>query len=248
MYKVIADFINDNWFATGLTPTLRILNYDGTLLRQVDMIEVAEWSYKYEFTDINPDKLYFFKMDAGTDDVIWRYKSATNQIEDATSPTRNVFRQASRRDDIDGIMDKKMDMFWEKFNNLPKQEPTPLDNTEFIGTITKIILEKIENNKTDIDYAYIDNIVSDKISNIKFPEIPTQKETDISPIQEWISKLLEEFKSWLKDIYETVYPLVDDRNKKKLKKDKEIKDKIMDKIANEIIKDNMAKDLLLKML
>lgn len=244
MYKVTASWINSTWFATWLTPTLRILLDTWALLRQVTMTEVWEGNYKYDFIDIENDKLYFFNIDAWVDTVIGRYKVGTNQIEDATAWTRNVFRQASRREDIDGLLDKKLKPLFDTYN-----KPVMFsDNSEQLLLITKLVSEEIAKNKTYIDYEQIENLIESKVSNIKFPEIEKPKEVDLTPIKESIGIILEEFKKWLEWIKETVYPLVDDRNKKVSKKEKELTDKLLEKIAEQIIEDSLLEDLLLKAL
>lgn len=237
MYKVTATRITDTGYATWLTPTLRILNYDGSLLRQVTMDEVWEGNYKYDFEDINTEKLYFFNMDAWTDDVIARLKGATNQIEDATSGFRNVFRQSARTPDFDGIMQRKMEEFFVKLKENESPTMQPIDNTPMIAEMTRIIIDEVNKNKTSIDYNLIGNMIDDKISKIKITEVE-DKEEDTS----MFDSLKETIKEWIDNIVSKVKPLEEAHTKREQKK----QDKLLEQMIEQLAEDIILEDLLLK--
>ncbi|MCP4651575.1 MAG: hypothetical protein GY853_16045 [PVC group bacterium] len=80
--EIIASFVDNGTPATGLTPTIRIRQMDGTLLiTDAVMTEIGDGSYYYDYTTYDPDIPVTMRCDGG--DVLSghdRYSYATNEI------------------------------------------------------------------------------------------------------------------------------------------------------------------------
>lgn len=173
-----AQFINDSWFITWLSPTVTVNEaLTGVEKWVFTMVETSAWNYVYERKDSNDSVVYFAKYDAGAE-AINRYQWANNRVE-STVNTRVgggsvTYTNVITKEKMKEIAEMVVEM-------LPKQKEIVLDTSkieEKLGTID----EKIENIDIEFDYWTIlswqqknTQEIIKKIDKIKIPEYNDEK-------------------------------------------------------------------------
>lgn len=191
-------FIKDDGFATGLTPTVTITEArTGTVRGTFTMSEVSPWNYIYDYIDWADDMLFFFNYDAWTDDVINRYQWNNNRIEISrwggwgiTTVKNNVINREQ--------MERIADIVLEK---LPKIE-IPQFDTKNIEERLGLIEMKIDESVVEFDYDIILSSVENnalkitkEIKSIKIPKQDNKPIIDaILRVESKVDKVWEEVK------------------------------------------------------
>jgi len=85
-YTIAATFLDDTGYKTGLSPVIKIRQRDDVNHIYIDkidtvMVDKGEWDYIYEFIEYEKSKLYTYKIDAWTDDVVNRYATGNNELD-----------------------------------------------------------------------------------------------------------------------------------------------------------------------
>ena len=225
---ITATFIKDTGFATWLTPTVQVVEaLTGAVIGTFNMSEVAPWNYIYNFPTNTETVVYFFNIDAGTDDVINRYQWVNNKID--TIPFRTGWSSVTYNK---VITDKEMSEIAKKVaENLPEQKEITLDTSK-IEEKLGVIEDKIENNDIEFDYWTILSSneknkleIIKKIEKIKIPKYDDKKVIEaINKIEidaKWLE--LEEIKKQTKKI-----------KTKKEEKEEDLAEKLSEKIEEQL--------------
>lgn len=196
-----ATFITDTGWATGLTPTVEIVEaLTGTVIWVFNMSEIHAGNYIYNYDKSDDTIVYFFNFDAGTDSVINRYQGNNNKVETTVNNRVNgwsiIYNNQISKEKVQEIADAVIKM-------IPEQKEIQLDMSK-IEEKLDTIEDKIEMKEIEFDYSIILNS-NDKntqkiIKKVEWIKIPKQdnKEVinyikeiklDTSPIQEDIKKI-----------------------------------------------------------
>lgn len=170
-----ATFIKEDWFATGLSPTVEIVEaLTWTVKGTFPMEEINTWNYIYNYVDGSDQVLYFFNFDANDEDVINRYQGNNNRIEVSrwgggwTVVRNNVINS----DIINRIANKVIELLPENKVDLSKIEET-------LGSIVTKINESDEEFDYDTILSSIDENTLKIINKVNWIKIPECKHTNI---------------------------------------------------------------------
>ena len=183
-----ATFIDDSWFATGLTPTVTVVEaLTGKTIWPFTMSEISAWCYSYNRMDALEQIVYFFKFDAWTDDVINRYQWNNNKIE--TTIMRTGWSSITYNK---VITDKEMEEIAKKVaEKMPEQKKITLDTTKIDEKLV-LIEDKIDNIEVEFDYWTI--LSWQEKNTLKILENMNKNKTDHKPLKEYIKKYFDDLK------------------------------------------------------
>lgn len=228
-----AQFIKDDGFATGLTPTVTINEaLTGDLVGVFTMTESSVWNYIYYWNDGSENVVYFFKYDALDTDVINRYEGNTNKIE-STVNTRvggwaAIYNNVISKEKMKEIAEMVVEM-------LPEQKEIVLDTSKIEEKLV-VIEDKIDLRDIEIDYDIIlssqDKNTQKIIKKVEWIRIPKQKECNHKEVIDEVKKVgVKIDKIEMEDIKE----MKEQTNKIKTKKE-QMQEENYDSIAEKIEK------------
>jgi hypothetical protein len=184
-----ATFIDENGFATWLTPTVEIVEAETWVTSTHTMSEVRPWNYKYVFDTYDEGKVYFFNYDSNNDTILNRYQWGNNNEVKVVYQLSWGWTNASVEDEK-----KKEKEFIEKIiKEIKKEYPDYQPNIKEIKETLGTIVTEIKSIDTDINYWAIDQSIENSTRLIKkkidWIKIPKYKEDVV------ISKITKEIKS-----------------------------------------------------
>lgn len=216
-YIITQTFADDTWFKEWLTPSVFIRQWDDVNLQfndiwTFDMLDKWQWEYVYVFYNYDKSKLYSFKIDWWSDDLVSRYSAGNNELdyysnkEDwwsifrwytmnlDTNITKSVVKAIT--EELKKITPKDIDLseIISKLNDIDKKEYPEIDTSEISDMLVKLydkdvssdILSQIQNYTAKMQKSNDDNrvFISELLQQI-------QKDTNIiNDLKEYIQKIM----------------------------------------------------------
>lgn len=230
---ITASFINDNGWATWLSPILTISS-NGLVVETGIMTEKDIYgNYEYTFIWYDKSKLYYFNIDADDSSVLNRYKTDNNELDyyDNKADRWQQMRGALSNIDINisKTVAKEMKELIAKeiLNRLDLIQPQDL-------TELKTLLIDIKNKELKID---LDDNFEEIYNKIDETEINKPSKTDIADI---VSTIKSNEANLIKT-NETNYKLIE-KLTKQTENQSEMIEKLTEYIKNLMKRDNLSKD------
>ena len=246
-----AQFIDDNWFATGLTPTVTINEaLTGNLVGTFTMTETSNWNYIYDYQDANDLLVYFFKYDSGTDATLNRYMWNNNKIETTVNVRGGgwsvTYNNQISKEKMKEIAEMVVEM-------LPEQKEITLDTSKIEEKLV-VIEDKINEKEIEIDYDIIlssqDKNTLKIIKKVEWIKIPkcNHKEV-IDEVKKVWAKIDKIEMEDMQEVKEQTKKIKTKKEEKKEEEDEKIMEKVeegiemeLEEAIPEIIKESLEMD------
>ena len=251
MVLLTASFIREDWYATGLTPTVTAVNTNLNTTESFTMTEINPGNYIYRFDGYIESHIYFFNYDANDDTVINRYQSTNNneiKIVYQMGTTWGVNAAPNKE------KDKEKELIRKIVEEVKKELPSIEDIDKIAWEKAGLIVQNLEKFDVQFDDGTIlssieknSKVIENKIDNIKIPvyddsslkntiisKIDSIEKVDLQPIENKLDKIDNKIKD---------YKLLDETIQEHILQEKKLEELLSDRVKEETILESLLEKI-----